>query len=155
MKIPKEQGFIKQTKRRLPILSLIIVLLLITGLKGHTQNFVYRPINPSFGGSFYNYSGLLASAEAQNIYKIAATSNNISTRTTTSSLESFSDNISKQILSKISSQFLKNSFSEESLKEGTYQYGDLRLDVSNGRDGINIRIIDNKGGETVITIPFY
>jgi curli production assembly/transport component CsgF len=49
----------------------------------------------------------------------------------------------------------KNQFGEESLKEGTYQYGDLRLDVSNGRDGINIRIIDNKGGETVITIPFY
>ena len=153
MKTQKVQELIKQVKRRL-LIGLIFSLFMITG-NTNAQSFVYRPINPSFGGSMYNYSALLSMAEAQNTYKKSTPSSTSATRTTATALDSFSDNINRQILSKLSSQFLKNSFGEESLKEGTYQYGDLRLDVSNGRDGINIRIIDNKGGETVITIPFY
>ncbi len=153
MKIQKVQEFIKQAERRL-LIGLIFFFFMITA-NGNAQSFVYRPTNPSFGGSFYNYSGLLSLAEAQNIYKKSTPTSTSATKSTATSLDTFSDNISKQILSKLSSQFLKNQFGEESLKEGTYQYGDLRLDVSNGRDGVNIRIIDNKGGETVITIPFY
>ena len=153
MKTQKVQELIKQVKRRL-LIGLIFSLFMITG-NTNAQSFVYRPINPSFGGSMYNYSALLSMAEAQNTYKKSTPSSTSATRTTATALDSFSDNINRQILSKLSSQFLKNQFGEESLKEGTYQYGDLRLDVSNGRDGINIRIIDNKGGETVITIPFY
>lgn len=153
MKTQKVQEFIKQAERRL-LIGLIFSLFMISG-NTNAQSFVYRPINPSFGGSFYNYSGLLSSAEAQNIYKKNTPTNTSATRTTATALDSFSDNINRQILSKLSSQFLKNQFGEESLKEGTYQYGDLRLDVSNGREGINIRIVDNKGGETVITIPYY
>lgn len=153
MKTQKVQAFIKQAERRF-LIGLIFSLFLITG-NTNAQSFIYRPISPSFGGSSYNYSGLLSTAEAQNIYKKNTPANTTAARSTATSLDTFTDNISKQILSKLSSQFLKNQFGEESLKEGTYQYGDLRLDVSNGRDGINIRIIDNKGGETVITIPFY
>jgi len=153
MKTQKVQELIKQVKRRL-LIGLVFSLFMISG-NTNAQSFVYRPINPSFGGSMYNYSALLSMAEVQNTYKKSAPTNTGATRTTPTALDSFSDNINRQILSKLSSQFLKNQFGEESLKEGTYQYGDLRLDVSNGRDGINIRIIDNKGGETVITIPFY
>ena len=153
MKTQKVQELIKQVKRRL-LIGLIFSLFMISG-NTNAQSFVYRPINPSFGGSMYNYSALLSMAEVQNTYKKSAPTNTGATRTTPTALDSFSDNINRQILSKLSSQFLKNQFGEETLKEGTYQYGDLRLDVSNGRDGINIRIIDNKGGETVITIPFY
>jgi curli production assembly/transport component CsgF len=153
MKTQKVQEFIKQTERRL-LNGLIFSLFMITG-NANAQSFVYRPINPSFGGSSYNYSWLLSSAEVQNTYKKSSPTSTGATKSTPSSLDTFSDNINKQILSKLSSQFLKNQFGEESLKEGTYQYGDLRLDVTNGKDGINIRIIDNKGGETVITIPYY
>jgi curli production assembly/transport component CsgF len=153
MKTQKVMEFIKQVESRF-FIGLISSLFMIT-TTGSAQSFIYRPNNPSFGGSSYNYSGLLSSAEAQNIYKKNTPSNTGVTRSTATSLDTFTDNISRQILSKLSSQFLKNQFGEQSLKEGTYQYGDLRLDVSNGREGINIRIIDNKGGETVITIPFY
>ena len=153
MRIQKVQAFIKKSERGL-LSGLIFSFFMITA-DGNAQSFVYRPINPSFGGSFYNYSGLLSSAEAQNIYKKNTQANTTPAKTTATSLETFSDNINKQLLSKLSNQFLKNQFGEETLKEGTYQYGDLRLDVSNGREGVNIRIIDNKGGETVITIPFY
>jgi curli production assembly/transport component CsgF len=153
MKTQKVQELIKKVERRL-LIGLVFSLFMISG-NTNAQSFVYRPINPSFGGSMYNYSTLLSMAEAQNTYKKNTSANASASRTTPTSLDSFSDNITRQILSKLSSQFLKNQFGEETLKEGTYQYGDLRLDVSNGRDGINIRIIDNKGGETVITIPFY
>lgn len=153
MKTHKVQELINQVKRRF-LIGLIFSLFMISG-NTNAQSFVYRPINPSFGGSMYNYSALLSMAEAQNTYKKSTPSSTSATRTTATALDSFSDNINRQILSKLSSQFLKNQFGEETLKEGTYQYGDLRLDVSNGKDGINIRIIDNKGGETLITIPFY
>lgn len=153
MKTQKVKDFIKQVEGRL-LIGLIFSFFMITG-NTHAQSFTYRPTNPSFGGSMYNYSGLLSMAEAQNTYKKNTPANTTPAKSTATSLETFSDNITKQILSKLSNQFLKNQFGEETLKEGTYQYGDLRLDVSNGRDGINIRIIDNKGGETVITIPFY
>jgi curli production assembly/transport component CsgF len=153
MKTQKGMEFIKQAERRF-LIGLAFSLFMITA-NTNAQSFIYRPVNPSFGGSSYNYSGLLSSAEAQNVYKKNTPTSTGATRSTATSLDTFSDNISRQILSKLSSQFLKNQFGEQSLKEGTYQYGDLRLDVSNGREGINIRIIDNKGGETVITIPFY
>lgn len=153
MKTQKVMEFTKQGERRF-LIGLIFALFMITG-NTHAQSFVYRPTNPSFGGPLFNYSALLSMAEAQNTYKKNTPTNTNAGRSTATSLDSFSDNLSRQILSKLSSQFLKNSFGEETLKEGTYQYGDLRLDVTNGRDGINIRIIDNKGGETVITIPFY
>lgn len=145
----------KTNKVTVFIKSSILLLLFICSVNEiKAQNFVYRPINPAFGGNFYNYSWMLSSAQAQNTY--TATNSTVSRSTTaTNSLDSFSDNLTRQLLSRISSQVLQNQFSEESLKEGTYQYGDLRLDVKNGRDGINIRIIDNKGGETVITIPYF
>jgi curli production assembly/transport component CsgF len=145
--------FIKLAERRF-LIGLIFALFMITG-NTNAQSFVYRPTNPSFGGSLYNYSALLSMAEVQNTYKKTTPTNTNAGKSSASSLDSFSDNLSRQILSKLSSQFLKNQFGEETLKEGTYQYGDLRLDVTKGRDGFNVRIIDNKGGETIITIPFY
>lgn len=145
-----------KTKKAMVYINLIILFICI-GITNNinAQSLVYRPTNPAFGGNFYNYSWMLSSAEAQNIYKTSNSSSTRSTTTSSSTLDSFSDNLSRQLLSRITSQVLQNQFGEQTLKEGTYQYGDLRLDVSNGRDGINIRIIDNKGGETVITIPYY
>ena len=32
------------------------------------QDFVYQPINPAFGGNPYNYSWMLAQAQAQNLF---------------------------------------------------------------------------------------
>jgi len=153
MKTQKVMEFIKLAERRF-LIALIFALLMITA-NTHAQSFVYRPTNPSFGGSLYNYSALLSMAEVQNTYKKTTPTNTNAGKSSATSLDSFSDNLSRQILSKLSSQFLKNQFGEETLKEGTYQYGDLRLDVTKGRDGFNVRIIDNKGGETIITIPFY
>lgn len=139
-----------------PIRVLAVALLMVAfnSNKGYTQSLIYRPVSPAFGGNPNNYSWLIGTAESQNIYKDKQSST-ARQATSATSLDSFTDNLTRQILGRLSSSIITQQFGESTYKEGTYQYGDLKVDISNGRDGVNIRIVDNKGGETVITIPYY
>jgi curli production assembly/transport component CsgF len=140
-------------------IRVIFIFLLFTALiqtAGFSQSLIYRPINPAFGGNPNNYSWIIGTAESQNIYKSSASNvSRLPSTTTNNSVNNFTDNLTRQILSKLSSSILGNQFGENTYKEGTYQYGDLKVDISNGQNGVNIRIVDNKGGETVITVPYY
>ena len=50
--------------------TLIIILTFIAGIfYGKSQQLVYKPVNPAFGGDTFNYQWLLSSAEAQNKQK--------------------------------------------------------------------------------------
>ncbi len=120
----------------------------------HAQGFVYRPTNPSFGGDTFNYNWLLSSAQVQDKNKDPATLKSSSTKET-SQLADFASSLSSQLLSTITRQLYTNQFGEEGLKEGTYQYGDLTVDISPGNTGLIVRITDGKGGETAITVPYY
>ncbi|GHB58357.1 curli production assembly/transport component CsgF [Persicitalea jodogahamensis] len=139
-----------------------IILLLLFILTGATatmaQQLTYRPQNPNFGGNTFNYQWLQSSALAQDKLKDpnAVDFNTRSTATTTrNSLDDFSQTLSRQILNRISSQLLANQFGEDALQEGTFQFGDLRVDVTNGSNGVNIRIVDGQGGETTVTVPYF
>ena len=48
------------------VCSLTLVLM---GSQGWAQDFVYKPVNPAFGGDTFNYNWLLSSANAQNQYE--------------------------------------------------------------------------------------
>jgi curli production assembly/transport component CsgF len=72
---------------------------------------VYTPVNPSFGGSPLNASGLLAIAAAQNGYKAP----------TASPLEKFNNSLQQAILNRLSQQSLATIFGKNStLVPGTY-----------------------------------
>lgn len=139
------------------------LLLLMFGLVGMAtlpargQALVYRPNNPAFGGNTFNYQWMLSSAQAQDKSKDPAqkASSLAGSRSSTSSLDDFSSSLQRQLLSRITSNLLNKQFGETTLKEGTYQFGDFQVTITNATDGVLIRIVDGKGGETTVTVPYY
>lgn len=135
------------------------LLLLSAGLNQlRAQGLVYRPNNPAFGGNTFNYQWMLSSAQAQDTHK-DPTAKNASSGTlnglgSPSSLQSFSDNLQRQLLSRLSQNILNKQFGEDGLKEGTFTYGDMQVVITNAAEGVIIRITDGKGGESSITVPY-
>ncbi len=139
--------------------TLLVILFTTGAISSHAQALIYRPQNPAFGGSTFNYQWLQSSAQAQDKNKDpnATTNSSLSGfgQSTTNSLDDFSESLSRQLLSRITSQLLTSQFGEQTLQEGTFQFGDLRVDVTNAANGVNIRIVDGKGGETTVTVPYF
>ena len=119
------------------------------------QAFIYRPVNPSFGGDTFNYNWLMSSAQVQDKTKDPQAAKTSATGRETDALTDFTTSLNRQLLSTLSRQLFSNQFGEEGIKEGTYQYGDFVVDVSPGSEGLVVRITDGKGGETSITVPYY
>lgn len=133
---------------------LLITLGLLVSAAAHTQSFVYHPNNPNFGGNTFNYSWMLSSATAQDRTTDPAAKKTTAT-TTPSALDSYAQSLQNQLLSRITSSLISKQFGESTLKPGTYTFGDYQVEISNGTDGIVVRIVDGKGGETSITVPYY
>jgi curli production assembly/transport component CsgF len=123
------------------------------------QGLTYRPNNPAFGGNTFNYHWMLSSAQAQDTHKDptakSSTAGSLSGLGNSSSLQSFSDNLQRQLLSRLSQNILGKQFVEDGLKEGTFTIGDMQVVISNAADGVIIRITDGKGGESAITVPYF
>lgn len=138
------------------LFSLGLLLWMAAAQTARAQALIYRPVNPSFGGNTFNYQWMLSSAQAQDRTKdpsIARTS--ARTTTSRSSLEDFSESLQRQLLSRITRDLIDNQFGEQELKEGVFQFGDFQVEIRNASDGVLIRIVDGKGGETTITVPYF
>lgn len=121
---------------------LTLIILFFAGTTSYAQQLVYTPVNPNFGGNPLNYSGLLASANAQNKFDDNKKTSN------SSLLDNFSETVKRQILSQLSRGLFDDNEKLEDLKEGTFEIGDLIITIDETRTGTVIRIIDNKTGET-------
>lgn len=136
--------------------TLLIISFLIFGAYGSRgQALVYRPMNPAFGGNTFNYSWMLSSAQAQDRLKDPSVSTTARTTTTQSTLTNFSESLQRQLLSRITNEVINKQFGESTLREGTFQFGEFQVEITNAADGIQIRIVDGKGGETTITVPYF
>ena len=142
-------------------LYIIASLLLTAGLHQlQAQGLVYRPNNPAFGGNTFNYQWLLSSAQAQDTHKDPTAKNASSSsfnglgNGSGSSLQSFTDNLQRQLLSRLSQNILNKQFGDDGLKEGTFSYGDMEVVITKAAEGVVIRISDGKGGESSITVPY-
>ncbi|ADB42024.1 curli production assembly/transport component CsgF [Spirosoma linguale] len=136
----------------------LFTFLFVVCLAGYcsAQAFVYHPNNPNFGGNTFNYSWMLSSAQAQDrTTDPTATVRTANGTTQTGSLNSFAQSLQSQLLSRITSSLVGSQFGEGTLKPGTYKFGEYQVDISNGASGVVVRIVDGKGGETSITIPYY
>ncbi len=119
----------------------------------NASELVYTPINPSFGGSSFNGAWLLSQAQAQNTLTEKKAASSSYSR---DPLEDFQKSLNRSILSRLSRQLVTSAFGEDSLQEGSYEIGDFVIDVTEGDDGVNIRIIDGAtGNETSIVVPYY
>lgn len=120
-----------------------------------SQDFVYKPVNPAFGGETFNYQWLLNSATAQNLLK-ADEEDSFSSFNQGTTLDDFTESINRQLLSQLSRQVAVSQFGEEGLTDGIYTVGNFQIDVSTTLDGLAITILDASLGEqTQIVIPFF
>lgn len=143
------------------LFTLAALLMLTAGLsKLRAQGLVYHPNNPAFGGNTFNYQWLLSSAQAQDTHKdptakSSASLSGLGSLGNSSSLQSFSDNLQRQLLSRLSQNILSKQFGEDGLKEGSFTFGDMQVVITNAAEGVIIRITDGKGGESSITVPYF
>ncbi|HEY0744592.1 MAG TPA: curli assembly protein CsgF [Chryseosolibacter sp.] len=128
--------------------------LLALAHEGNAQQLVYQPTNPAFGGDTFNYQWLLSSAQAQNKLEERTLS-----RLGANPLEDFESSLSRQILNQLSRRVLDKVFGEggdDGLEEGSFEFGELLVEISYEAEGVSVRITNNADGtQTEIVIPYY
>lgn len=117
------------------------------------QDFVYKPLNPAFGGDSFNYNWLLSSAEAQDD---TVDPDRIERATAGSTLDNFTESLNRQLLSQLSRSLIGNNFGTDGLEDGSYTIGNFQIEVTSNLEGVVINVFDTtKGEQTEIVIPFY
>jgi hypothetical protein len=115
---------------------------------------VWTFINPSFvGGSYFNASWLMASAQAQNRHVEKSPGYQ-----RPDPMADFEYNLNRQLLSRLTTKILNEAFGEDPenpLEPGEYIIGDYIINVTtNG--GITVEITDIITGDTTtVQIPYY
>ena len=124
------------------------------GSRSFAQQFVYTPINPNFGGSYFNGSWMLAEAQAEN--NKTAPSSSSTYNPYSNPLQNFQQSLDQQILSQLSQKIVSSAFGENALTQGHYQLGNYIIDINPSSDGLHVNIQDNStGGQTTIVVPYY
>jgi len=116
-----------------------------------SQQFVYRPMNPFFGGETFNYQLMLQSAQAQNSF----TGDKSDPFSSQSELERFTENLNSQLLSQISRSLFTQQFGRDGqLRPGTFTFGTLSLEIYETAEGLVIDILDTgNGDQTQVVLP--
>lgn len=128
---------------------IILFIFLIPSYFCFSQELVYKPKNPAFGGDTFNYQWLLSSADSQNLYKEKATAKDDKTE-----LEQFAENLNSQLLNQVSRSLFTQQFGEDGISEGNYVFGSLSVEVYQSTGGLTINILDTTTGEeTQVIIP--
>ena len=127
--------------------------MLVFSLPGEalSQDFVYQPKNPAFGGSPVNYSWMLNSANQQNKFQ---GSSGFGRR---DPLANFEESLQRQVLSQLTRQIIGNRFGEGTIdlnEQNNFEFGEFNIQVNPGPDGVSITIQNILSGEsTTVTIP--
>ncbi|MBT4414387.1 curli production assembly/transport component CsgF [Polaribacter sp. Hel1_33_78] len=128
--------------------TIIFIFILISSFL-HSQDLVYTPISPFFGGDAYNYQQILASAVAQNDFTDEQTQFKAPT-----ALENFTNSLNTRLLSALSQSLFQQELGDTNLTVGTYTFGDLVVEITPGTNGLNVNILNITTGEqTLISIP--
>jgi len=132
-------------------LFILAFLCLMMPIDLMAQDFVYTPINSSFGGNPYNYNWLLNSATEQNRIEDP----NEEDQFRTDPLEDFEDNLKRQILNQLSSRLVNAIFGEENeLETGSYMLGNYQVDIFEDAGGVTINVTDVLTGDySNVVIP--
>ncbi|WP_370391499.1 curli production assembly/transport component CsgF [uncultured Winogradskyella sp.] len=117
-----------------------------------SQQLVYRPVNPMFGGDTFNYQFLLQSAQAQNSFTAA---NDFDRFNDQSEIERFAESLNRQLLSQLSRNLFTAQFGVSGeLRPGTFSFGSLSLEIFESTEGLVVDILDTSNGDrTQIILP--
>lgn len=138
------------------ILKIVFVLSIMCVLMPNNllaQDFVYKPINSSFGGDQYNYNWLLNSATQQNRIEDPNSEDALNQ----DPLDDFQTNLNRQILNQLSSRLVNSIFGDSNeLETGTYNLGNYQVDIFEDGSGVTVNVQDiNTGNFTNVVIPSY
>ncbi|MBN2595286.1 curli assembly protein CsgF [Labilibaculum sp.] len=135
------------------IVFVLSFLSLLFSTESMAQDFVYKPINSSFGGDQYNYNWLLNSATQQNRIEDP----NADSALNNDPLDDFQDNLNRQILNQLSSKLVNSIFGDNNqLETGSYNLGNYKVDISEDASGVTVNVSDiTNGNFTNIVIPSY
>lgn len=129
--------------------KLLFILTLISSFV-YSQDLVYKPISPFFGGDAFNYQQIIASVTAQNEF----TEEEDTQRDVPTALENFTNSLNNRLLSSLSQSLFQQQLGDTNLTVGTYTFGDLVVEITPGTNGLNVSILNITNGEqTQITIP--
>jgi curli production assembly/transport component CsgF len=131
------------------LIAFVAFLLLLCSFEVKSQDLVYRPINPAFGGDTFNYQWLMSSAQAQNKFDSQAGG------FSKNPLDDFEASLNRQILNELSRKLITQIFGEGEIEDGSFTFGTLQVTIASELEGVNITILNNSdGSQTSITIPF-
>jgi curli production assembly/transport component CsgF len=117
----------------------------------NSQDFAYKPVNPSFGGSSFNSAHLLSMAERQNQFPNSSDRSDPFSRTST---QQFERQIQSALLGRISSQIVDQILGESAADSGRFSVGSTQIEFERIEGVVAITINDAiSGGSTVIEIP--
>ncbi len=129
--------------------KIILFIFFLCSSISYSQELVYKPKNPAFGGDTFNYQWMLSSADSQNLYKEKTTD-----KDNRSELEQFTENLNAQLLNQVSRNLFTQQFGEDGIAEGNYVFGSLSVEVYQSTGGLTINILDTTTGEeTQVIIP--
>ncbi len=129
--------------------AILILLSLFTSVC-FSQQLTYKPINPFFGGDTFNYQMMLSSANAQNSFKDPEAE-----KLKPSEMEQFTERLNNQLLSQLSRQLFTEQFGGD-LKEGTFVFGTLSVEIYESAEGMVVNLLNTDSGEqTQIIMPSY
>lgn len=135
------------------------VALWVAPIEGMTQDLVYQPVNPSFGGSPLNSGHLLSIANAQrnataSDYVAPSTSSSSSSTSGLSQAELFARQLQSRLLSSLSSEVVDAIFGDNPQDSGTVVFGTTEISFDRGVDSIELVLTDTVDGTvTEISVP--
>jgi len=134
-------------------LGLLVIVSCFINSSINAQDFVYKPVNPAFGGETFNYQWLLSSAQTQNLIEDPDATDPFRDNST---LDDFTESLNRQLLSQLSRELITSELGDGGLTDGSYTIGNFQISVETTLDGVGITIYDNAIGEqTQIIIPFF
>lgn len=139
--------------KKIGLLGIFMLVISTTDL--FSQQLVYQPRNPAFGGNTFNYQWMLSSAQAQDTNVDPNSTSRNQFGFNRNPLDDFAESLNRQILSRLSRELVTRQFGESAIQNGTYSLGDYQIEIGESGSGISVTIVDTKtGATTVVEVPF-
>lgn len=117
-----------------------------------SQDLVYEPVDPSFGGNAFNSAHLLGIANSQNDYRDP----NASSSGSGSQADIFARQLQSRLLSSLSSQIVTAIFGDNPQEQGTISFGGQTINFVRGLSEVTLTITNTETGETTeIIVPTF
>ncbi|MEL6323403.1 MAG: curli assembly protein CsgF [Pseudomonadota bacterium] len=131
------------------IMIVLVAAVSAAGL-GASQDLVYDPINPSFGGNPFNSSHLLGIANSQNDFEAPVD------ETGESQADLFLRQLESRLLSGLAGQVTEAIFGDDPQESGIIQFDTQTIEFVRGLDSVTISVFDVTTGQTTeIILPIF